>query len=199
MKISSSSLSILAAIAFATACNSSNTDQNAADSALENTVASEAEAAAEATEAETLDVDALVSSINERKETIEKSIGQGESISTENLRAKLRQKWSKIDYYTDELGAVIRIKTYPHEGISQRTEEFYFDGVELVLAVIEDNGSAPRSEEGEADKMYYFHNWEPIKEVRTNNEDENGYKESDAEELLAEAREYLRIYTERKG
>ncbi len=142
-----------------------------------------------------LDVDSVVALIDAQRAKLEAMEGTGMSLSTEGMRAKIAQKWSKIDFYTDDKGAVVRVKTYPYPGISKRTEEFYYDGVNLLLAVIEDDGSTPRTEEAEVDKMYYFYEWEPIKEVRKNGESEQGIRESDAEELLVEAREYLRIYT----
>jgi hypothetical protein len=61
-----------------------------------------------------------------------------------------------------------------------------------VLAVIEDDGSASRMEE-KAEKMYYYHHGKVVREVGNPKESEYSIKESDAEELLQEAREYLDI------
>lgn len=193
MKFSSPYVGLALALAFLSSCQ--QTEE--VEVTTTRPVAEESATVTEGSQTEEIDLEATIASIDARRQSIEESIGEGEAMSTEGMRAKIQQKWSKIEYYTDEEGTVIRVKTYPHEGVSKRTEEFYFDGVDLVLAVIEDDGSSTRSEEGEADKMYYFHNWEVIKEVRTNGEGESGYKESDAEELLAEAREYLKIYVEK--
>ena len=155
--------------------------------------------AAEAQEAEqSIDVDALVASIDQKRTEIENSIQEPMEVNTSELREKTKQKWQKIHFYAKD-GNVIRIKTYPHEGVSQRTEEFYLDGQTLILAVIEDNGAGEKGKtEEEIDKLYYFHEGEIIKEVHSSNEAEYGFKNSDGEELLSEVNEYLEIYTNRK-
>lgn len=111
-------------------------------------------------------------------------------LSTQGTRAKIAQKWSKIHYYAQE-GEVVRIKTYPHEGISERTEEFYFSNGQLILAVIEDRGLEA---EESIDKMYYFHEGQPIGDKHMNEEAEYGIRQGEAEELLQEAREYLDLF-----
>ena len=94
-----------------------------------------------------VNLDSLVTSIDNYRKMVEEKTLEGEEISTENMRAKVRQKWSEMDFYTMD-GIVVRIKTYPHENISKRTEEFYLMNGNLVLSVIEDNG------EGERGKVY---------------------------------------------
>ncbi len=111
-----------------------------------------------------------------------------QTLSTDSLRSKIKQKWSKIHFYSKD-GQVQRIKTYPHAQVSDRTEEFYFRDGELILAVIEDNGSAKEAEM--ADKMYFFQGGELIGEENGAKEKEYAIKSSDAEELLQEAAEYL--------
>ena len=133
----------------------------------------------------------LLQEIKDMRKEIESWSKESEPItlSTDSLRAKTKQKWSKIHFYSKD-GEVQRIKTYPHAEVSNRTEEFYFRDGELILAVIEDNGSA--EEEAEiADKMYFFHAGELIGEEKGANEKEYAIKSSDAEELLQEAAEYL--------
>lgn len=142
---------------------------------------------------EVVNYDQELALINERRAAIEANIAEPVSISTENATAKIKQKWSNIHYYflNNEL---VRIKTYPHEGISERTEEFYLENGQLILAVIEDEGSGERGKSEEAiDKMYYFMNGEVIKEVK-NDEAEYGLRNSDGEELLSEMKAYVDYY-----
>lgn len=114
-------------------------------------------------------------------------------LSTEGLRSQIAQKWSMIHYYkTGE--ALVRIKTYPHEGVSNRTEEFYFDNGSLIMALIEDNGSGKRGKEKESiDKIYYFNGGEMIEEMHNTKEAEYSIRNSDGERLLQEAAEYLAL------
>ena len=73
-------------------------------------------------------------------------------LSTESLREKIKQKWSKIHVYVQN-GNVVKIKTYPYAGISKRTEEFYANKDGLLLVVIEDNGEETNDKENnEIDK-----------------------------------------------
>jgi hypothetical protein len=145
-----------------------------------------------------MNVDSLVASINDYRKMIEGKIQDGEEISTENMRAKVRQKWSKMHFYTMD-GNVVRIKTYPHESVSKRTEEFYLMDGNLVLSVIEDNGEGDRGKGSEAiDKMYYYHNDAIVKEVNEGEKAEYSIRESDAEELLSEVKEYLDVYNAAK-
>lgn len=138
-----------------------------------------------------VNADSVVAAVDLLRRTAEASTASGVEIPTDSLREKIRQKWSRIHFYSDN-GQVVRIKTYPHESISKRTEEFYFENGQLVLAVIEDDGSASRGEES-INKMYYYNNGKPVREVGSTSEGEYTIKESDAEELLQEAREYLDI------
>lgn len=159
--------------------------------------------AAESTESEMvqepeLNIDSLVSVIDAMRAEIESAIKEPLSVETTNLREKIKQKWSKIHFYTVN-GELARIKTYPHEGISKRTEEFYVSGGELVLVTIEDDGSGEKGKSKDAlDKMYYFHQGEMIAEAESVEEVEYSIRESDAEELLSEFNEYMNIYSERK-
>ncbi len=119
-------------------------------------------------------------------------------LSTSEMREKIKQKWSKIHFYVEN-DAVVKIKTYPHSGISKRTEEFYAKDGALVLVVIEDNGEGPKGKSKDLlDKMYYFSNGEVIHEHSSKKEQEYTIKQSDAEELLAEFNEYLEIFKNSK-
>lgn len=116
------------------------------------------------------------------------------NLSTKDLRAKIKQKWSNIHFYAQD-GKVVKIKTYPHAGISERTEEFYIKDGELALVVIEDQGAGEKGKsKNEIDKLYYFSNGNLVKESKSNNEGEFSVRKSDAEELMAEYSEYLEVY-----
>jgi len=119
-------------------------------------------------------------------------------VSTKDLREKIKQKWSKIHFYAQN-GVLIKVKTYPHEKISKRTEEFYANKDGLVLVVIEDNGEGNKGKSKDIlDKMYYFNDGKIIKEINNAKEKEYSVKEGDAEELLSEFKEYSEIYSKIK-
>lgn len=147
-----------------------------------------------------IDTAGIVRSIEEKRIAAEISIKdlKPTEISTSGMREKIKQKWSKIHFYEKD-GKVIRVKSYPYEKISERTEEFYFDNGALIAAVIEDKGSAPADKEYDnLDKIYYFYNNELISERNKTEEKEYSIKHSDGEELLQEAMEYLEIYKNKK-
>lgn len=114
-----------------------------------------------------------------------------QTLQTSEMREQIKQKWSKIDYYLNG-ETVVRIKTYPHEGISTRTEEFYYNEEgNLVAVVIEDKGAGKKGAQQEAtDKAYYFNNEEFVGEANESGEMEFSIKNSDAERLLQESKEY---------
>jgi hypothetical protein len=115
-------------------------------------------------------------------------------VTTSNLRAKTKQKWSKIHFYVKD-GSIVKIKTYPYANLSKRTEEFYANEKGLVLAVIEDNGEGGKGKpKNELDKLYYFSGGILIKEINKEENTEYTIKESDAEELQSEFKEYLDVY-----
>jgi hypothetical protein len=116
------------------------------------------------------------------------------SLPTKDLRAQIKQKWSKIDFYTDH-GQIVRIKSYPYEKISHRTEEFYFQNRKLILAFIEDEGfQFTGKSDKRIGKTYYFFNDKLIKEENPTNEKETTIRNSDSERLLQEAQEYLELF-----
>lgn len=167
------------------ACNNAN--QSPQEEATETTTTEEVLQKSE------LNVDSVVTFIEQkRKEMESEEIGVIE-VFTDELREKIKQKWSKIHYYG--LGSALRIKTYPYELISKRTEEFYAIDGKLIMVVIEDDGEGERGKSSEIiDKIYYFHNGEVIKEIKSGKEVEFTVRDSDAEELLSEFNEYLGIY-----
>lgn len=142
-------------------------------------------------------IDALVEVVQDYRSQIESELDglEQHEMSTAEMREQIKQKWSKIHFYTKE-GNVVRVKTYPYSDISTRTEEFYFKDGALVCAVIEDKGTEGKGkDEVEDDKVYYYNNGEVLKEVKSVNEKEYSIKDSDAERLLQEANEYLEIYS----
>jgi NAD(P)-dependent dehydrogenase (short-subunit alcohol dehydrogenase family) len=158
------------------------------------TPAPEPQPAAEQAAERPLPVDSLYAMAEAYRQQIETSLEAPFELTTDLLRAKIKQKWSRIHFYTAN-GALVRVKTYPHEGISTRTEEFYFKDDALVAAVIEDDGSGGRGENpADFDKAYYFHNGALVKEINKGKEREYGIRNSDAEELLQEAAEYMDIF-----
>jgi hypothetical protein len=187
-------LILLAASAvFMTACIqvSEKSDQNSTDNS------ESASPAEEVKEEPQLNVDSLSTAIENYRNKVEMEISDPIEVSTNDLRAKIKQKWDRIHFY--ELnGELVRIKTYPYENISERTEEFYVKDGQLSLVIIEDDGSGERGKsEGSYDKAYYFHENELIKEEKNSGESEYSVKEGDAEELLAEFQEYLEIFKNR--
>jgi hypothetical protein len=178
-------------------CTESNTETSTEETAPMNEGVEKELAEEEAEEeekVEEIDVDQLVSAIDEKRAEIEAMEIAPVEVLTETGREKVKQKWSKIHYYTED-GKTLKIKTYPHEGVSKRTEEFYLDNGELVLVVIEDDGSGEKGKSKESiDKMYYFNNGAVIQELKGNVESEYSVKDGDAEELLSEFKEYMELY-----
>lgn len=114
-------------------------------------------------------------------------------VSTSALREKIKQKWSKIHFYVQNY-ILVKVKTYPHENISKRTEEFYADANGLFLAVVEDKGDFDKKDENmNIDKKYYYQNDKLVREIKNDEENEYSIKESEAAELLAEFKEYVEI------
>lgn len=147
-----------------------------------------------------VNVKEVVTNVDQRRAEIEAMSKSMEplEIDTKELRAKVAQKWSKIHFYASE-GELRRVKTYPHEGISNRTEEFYFDNGKLILAVIEDDGSGEAGKtKDQLDKMYYYANGEFVTESENAEEKEYQINKSDAEELMQEALEYQDIFASKQ-
>ncbi len=146
--------------------------------------------------APTVDSEAVVKSVDELRNSIEEQIKDIEptTLITTSARPRIAQKWSKIHYYALD-GQIIRMKTYPHPGISKRTEEFYLNNDQLVLATIEDMGDVERGKDkSEIDKMYYYKDGSFVSESNNSTEPEYSIKKSEAEELMQECMEYLDLY-----
>lgn len=163
-----------------------------------NNAENQADSSAEATEneqeatAEDLNVDSLQTSIESYRVNIEDNLDNYErqEMSTEGMREQISQKWAMIHYYMDG-DELVRVKTYPHEETSTRTEEFYFQDGELVCAVIEDDGLSEQGKESDLKgKAYYYHDGTAIAEMNNTGETEYSIRDSDAERLMQEAKEY---------
>lgn len=142
----------------------------------------------------------MVQKIDAQKAEIETKIKDVKptELKTTALREQLKQKWEKLHFYTNAEGQVIRVKTYPYDKVSKRTEEFYFQDGKLILAVIEDDGTGEAGKEKEKlNKLYYFNEEKPFHEINNSGETEYSIKESDAERLLEEANEYLKLKAEK--
>lgn len=173
---------------------SCNTNQQNQESNQKDTVQKE-----ERAESKTTDNAAYIKAIDSLRAAIESEEVKPVEISTAGLREKIKQKWSKLHFYVKDQ-KVVKVKTYPHASVSKRTEEFYANEKGLVLVVIEDNGSGPKGKEkGAMDKMYYFENGKVVKEAAKGEEEEYNIKNSDAEELLTEFKEYLDTYNKTIG
>lgn len=138
-----------------------------------------------------------IDTITQKRKGIEarKSELTRHELSTDSLREQIKQKWSKRHFYADG-NSLLRVKTYPHEEISTRTEEFYFADGELINAVIQDAGTEA-DEHTKWQKAYFYSDGEVVGERNTSGEKERSIRESDAEQLQSEAREYLEIYRTR--
>ena len=102
-----------------------------------------------------------------------------------NIQENIKQKWSKMDAYY-EGDKLVRIQLYPHQGVTERTEEFYLRDGKLVFAFIQDKGPKHEGKDaGEAGKEFYFHNDKLIKF-----EDRSGEREehADQEKKMYESR-----------
>ena len=136
-------------------------------------------------------IDAKRGGIEARREKLQRT-----TLSTANLREQVKQKWSKIDFYSDG-DTVVRIKTYPHQGISTRTEEFYFDGGQLIFAYIEDDGTQDEKPGVlSGGKAYYYDHGRFVTERNQTGETEHAIRQSDEERLEQEAMEYLALFAE---
>ena len=51
--------------------------------------------------------------------------------------ASIKQEWAKMDVYSDSTG-IRKIKVYPYQGISQRSEEFYYNNGKITRKYISD-------------------------------------------------------------
>lgn len=136
-----------------------------------------------------------IAKIDGYRDVIENKIEELEKkeISLENSRAQVKQKWAAMHAYMMD-DNIVRIKMYPHENISKRSEEFYYMDGELVLVFIEDEGSNKKGkDDSRMGKTYWFHNGELINEENKTGEQELTTQDADSERLLQEAKEFYEI------
>jgi len=112
--------------------------------------------------------------------------------------ASIKQKWEKMDVYSDSTGMVYRIKLYSYKNISNRYEEFYFDKEQLFFVFIADDGKKEmeNKDEGQPGKEFHFSGSRLLKY-----DDKSGDKETNITEekamyettLPMEAKEYMEL------
>ena len=140
-----------------------------------------------------INVDSIVKLIEAENSRIESNLKSFKktTLKTAGLREAIKQKWSVIDYYTEN-SQLVKIVTLPYKQITRRTEEFTFKNGKLILAVIADNGIDEKGNiEKEINKEYYYADDKCIKEDNRSKEKETTIRDSDNERLLQEAREYI--------
>ena len=139
-------------------------------------------------------VDEVIAEINSYRQGIEenKEALELKEVSTEGMREQIRQKWQTIHFYFDG-EELVRVKSYPYDEISNRTEEFYFRDGKLISAHILDRGMDESIDAYATAKSYFFYNDNLIHEENNSGEAEFSIRESDGERLLQEALEYLEI------
>ena len=117
------------------------------------------------------------------------------------INEDIHQKWEKMDAYSDG-DKLVRIQVYPHKGVSERTEEFYFMDGKLVFVSIKDKGTEVK--EGKdigMGKEFYFDNDKLIKfDNKSGEESKNIDEEKKMYEskLPFEAKEFLDIIKKAK-
>lgn len=143
-----------------------------------------------------INADSLVKVIEAENARIESNLKSLKRIilKTTDLRAQVKQKWSEINYYTEN-GKIVKVVTLPYPQISKRTEEFTYLNGKLILALIADNGIKESGEqEKQINKEYYYFNDNCFKEDNRSKEKETTIRNSDSERLLQEGNEYLDLF-----
>lgn len=138
-----------------------------------------------------VNTDEVVAKISKYREAGEKKLVDNSfkrktlELKTSAANEDTKQKWEKVDGYYDG-DKLVRIQTYPHKGISERTEEFYVMDGKLVFAFIQDKGPKHEGKDtGEPGKEFYFDNGKLIKYNNTSGEK---VKDEDAEKKMYEAK-----------
>ncbi len=150
----------------------------------------------EAVKAPKINADSLVKVIEAENARIESNLKSFKKIilKTTDLRAQIKQKWSEINYFTEN-GQIVKVVTLPYPKISKRTEEFTYRNGKLILALIADNGIRESGDqEKQINKEYYYFNDSCFKEDNRSKEKETTIRSSDSERLLQEGAEYLDLF-----
>ena len=91
--------------------------------------------------------------------------------------ASIKQEWSKMNVYSDSTG-IRKIKLYPYQGISQRSEEFYYNNGKMFFTFISDSGlNNENKDENLPGKEFHF-----MGEKLLKYDDKSGDKENNAAE-----------------
>ena len=118
-----------------------------------------------------------------------------------DIREDIHQKWEKIDAYLDG-DKLVRIQAYPHKGISERTEEFYYMDGKLVFVSIKDKGlEVKEGKDAGMGKEIYFDNDKIVKyDNKSGEETKNIDEEKKVYEtkLPFESKEFMEIYNKAK-
>jgi hypothetical protein len=139
---------------------------------------------------------AKLDEISARREKIEKAIPtlKKSKVDLTTAREQIKQKWAYMQV-SMEGKEIVRIKLYPHAKITERSEEFYYQGGKLILAFINDKGAmADTYDVNKPGKTYWFNDGVFLKESNTVGEEEDASdKAVDGARLLQEGKEYLKI------
>jgi hypothetical protein len=184
-------LSFLTGLFFLCSCNNSGTKTG--ETKTDSTVAISAR--------DTTGDAALVQNSEQMKASVE---AMAPSLIKQELLLKgskaseaAKQEWMKMDIYKDSSGSIRRIKLYPHQGVSERSEEYYFNNERLFFVYISDHGVATEEhDEGKPGKEFHFRDDRLVKY-----DDQSGDKEMDVAQerkiyeasLPVKAKEYLEI------
>lgn len=140
-------------------------------------------------------LDAILEKIESIRDDIKGSLSSLERIEIhlDSARSQVRQKWSKMHAYVKN-GEIVRIKMYPHESISLRTEEFYYENEKIRFVFIEDKGMKHKSSDAEKfGRSFWFEKDRLVKADDHSKDGRELRKVSYEERLLDEAYEYLDI------
>jgi hypothetical protein len=117
------------------------------------------------------------------------------------ISENIHQKWEKMNAYSDG-DKLVRIQVYPHKGISERTEEFYFMDGKLVFVSIKDKGTeVTEGKDVGMGKELYFDNDKLIKYDNKSGEESKNIDEEKKmyeSKLPYEAKEFLGILNKSK-
>ena len=96
----------------------------------------------------------------------------------------IKQEWAKMDVYSDSTG-IRKIKLYPHQSISQRSEEFYYNNGKMFFTFISDSGlNNENKDENLPGKEFHFMGEKLLKyDDKSGDKENNGAEEKKMYEL----------------
>lgn len=117
-------------------------------------------------------------------------------LDSKEIKEDIHQKWEKMDAYSDG-DKLVRIQVYPHKGISERTEEFYYMDGKLVFVSIKDKGlEVKEGKDLGIGKEFYFDNDKILKYDNKSGEESKNIDEEKKmyeSKLPFEAKEFFEI------